>query len=65
MEILVGYEVLLQTERILRYYWDHISMVARVGRYCVTPFKGHQEISQGGPFSPIIFTMVADTVIHH
>ena len=31
MEILVGYGVGPRTERILRQYWDHLSMVARAG----------------------------------
>ena len=31
MEILMGYGVGPRTERILRQYWDHLSMVARAG----------------------------------
>ena len=28
-------------ERILQYYWDHISMVARAGNFYGTIFKVH------------------------
>ena len=41
MEVIVGYPVGPRMERILHYYWDNISMVARAGSYYVTEFKGH------------------------
>ena len=41
LEIIVGYGVGLQTERILRYYWDHLYMVSRVGRYYGIKLNGH------------------------
>ena len=65
MEILVGHGFGPQTERILRYYWDRLSMVARLGRYYGTPFKGHQGVTQGGLISPTIFNMVVNAVICH
>ena len=65
MEILVGYEVLLQTERILRYYWDHISMVNRAGHYYGTPLNTPLVATQGDPLSITIFNMVVDAVICH
>ena len=65
MEIIVGYGVGPQTERILHYYWDHISMVARVGNYYGTLFKGHRWVTQGDPLSPTIFNIVVDEVIRH
>ena len=40
MEILVGYGIVIQTERILGYYWYHLSMVTRAGLSYGTPFKG-------------------------
>ena len=40
-------------------------MVARVGRYYGTPFKGPQGVTQGGPLSPTIFNMVVDAVINN
>ena len=65
MEILVGCGVGPPTEKILRHYWDHLSMVARAGHYYETPFKGHQGVTQGSPLSPIIFNIVVYVVIHH
>ena len=41
MEIILGYVVGLRMERILRHYWDHLSMVAGAGRCYRTLFKGH------------------------
>ena len=41
MKILVECEVGPRTERILRYYWYHISMVARVGSYYFTSSIPH------------------------
>ena len=52
-------------ERILSYYWYHISMVARVGCYFKTLFKDHQGIPQGYPLSSSISNMGVDTVIRH
>ena len=65
MEILVGYRVGPRTEIILRYYWDHLSMVNRVGRYYATPLKGHRGVTQGDTISPTIFNMEVDAVIYH
>ena len=65
MEIIVGYGVSPLTERILQHYWDHISMVDRVGHYYGTPFKGHRVFTMGDPLSPNIFIMVVDTIICH
>ena len=65
MEILVGHGFGPQTERILRYYWDRLSMVARLGHYYGTPFEGHQGVTQGDPLSTTIFNMVFDAVINH
>ena len=65
MEILIGYGVKLRTERILKHYWDHLSIVARAGHYWGTPFKVHQGVTQGGPLSPTIFKMVVEVVICH
>ena len=63
MEISVGYGVGPRMERILRYYWDHLSMVVRAGRYYGTPFKLHQMVTYGGPFPSTIFNVVVDSVI--
>ena len=63
MEIIVGYGVSPWMERIIRYYWDHLSLVARAGYYYSAPFKGHQGVNQGGPLSPTNFNLLADAVI--
>ena len=65
MEILVGYGVGPRIERIIRHYWDHLSMMARAERYYRTLFKSNQGVTQGGTLSPTIFKMVADAVIFH
>ena len=65
MGILVGYGVGPQTERVLRLYWEHPLIVTRLGKYCGTPFKGHQKVTQGYLLSPTIFNMVVGEVIHH
>ena len=65
MEIIVGYVIVPQMERILRYYWNHLSMVERVGRYYVTPFKGHRGVIQGDTLPHTILKTVMGAVIHH
>ena len=65
MEILMGYGVGPQKERILQYYWDLLSMVFRVGRYYGTHFKRNQGVTQGDPLSPTNFNMVVEVVIIH
>ena len=64
MDILVGYGVGPQIERILRYYWDRLSMVAISGSYYGSPFKGHQGVTQGDHLYPRIFNLVVYAVIH-
>ena len=64
MDILMVYGVCPQTERILQYYWDHLSMVARAGCYYGTPFKGHQGVTPGDTISTTIFNIVTEAVIH-
>ena len=65
LEILMGYGVSPQIKKIIRHYWNHLSMVARSGCYYGTPFKGHQGVTQGGTLSPTIFNMVVDALIYH
>ena len=40
-------------------------MVAWVGQYYSTPFKGYHMITQGNPLYPTIFNMVVDAVSRH
>ena len=50
-------------KRLLQNYWDGITMVAQVGRYYCTPFKGSSGVTQGEPMSYTIFNIVMDEVI--
>ena len=65
MAIIMRYGVSPRTERILRHYWYHLSMVDRVGHYCGTPLKGHRGVTQEGSISPTIFNITVDAVICH
>ena len=49
-------------ERILRNYWVHLLVVARVGCYYGTLFQGYREFTQWYPLSPTIFNIVLNTV---
>ena len=40
-------------------------MVAWVGGYYGTAFKGNRGVTQGYPISPTIFNVVADAVVRH
>ena len=40
-------------------------MMARVGGYYGTPFKGYHGVTQGNPLSPTLFNVVVESVIHH
>ena len=40
-------------------------MVARVGEYYRSAFKGDQGVTQGDPVSPTIFNVVVDAVARH
>ena len=40
-------------------------MVAKMGHYHGTPFKGHQGFTHGDPLSRTIFNMVVDAVIFY
>ena len=40
-------------------------MVAPVGGYYGTDFKGTRVVTQGNPLSPTIFNVVVDAVVRH
>ena len=63
LKILVAYRVGLRMKRLLRRYWEGITMVAWLGCYYCTPFKGSSGVTQGDPMSHTIFNMVMDEVI--
>ena len=61
----MGYGIGPQMESILQYYWYHLSIVARSGRYYGTLLKIHEGVTYGDTLSPTIFNMVEDAVIWH
>ena len=65
LEILEGYGVGPRARRLLRTCWDKSTMVARVGGYYRTGFKGARGVTQGDPLSTTILNMVVDVVFCH
>ena len=65
LEILEGYGVGPNARRLLTNYWRRLTMVARVGGYYRTAFRGERRVTQGDPLSPAIFNVVVDAVIRH
>ena len=51
--------------RLLHQYWDHLGMVARANRYCVSPFKGYSGVTKGKPIMPKLFDVVVGAVVRH
>ena len=48
--------------RLLRSYWDGLTMVAQSRGYFRTPFKGYHGVTQGYPLSTTTFNVVVDAV---
>ena len=65
LEILEGYRVVPRSRRLIKSYWEKMTMVARLGGYYRETFKGARGVTQGEPLSPTIFTGVVDEVFHH
>ena len=65
LEILAAYGVGPRTIRLLRKYWDRLTMVARAGGYFGLPLKGYCGMTQGDPLSPTLFNVVVDAFIRH
>ena len=63
LEILKGYGVGVRVQRMLREYWDRMTMVTRAGGYYGKGFKGGRGVTQGDPLSPTIFNVVVDAVV--
>ena len=51
--------------RLLREYWNKLTMVARAGGYYGKGFNGERGVTQGDPLSPTIFNVVVDAVVRH
>ena len=65
LEILEGYGVGPRDRRLLKAYWEKMTMVARVGGYYGYAFKGSRGVTQVEPLSPTIFNVVVDAVVRH
>ena len=65
LEILEGYGRGPRSRRLLQIYWRCLTMVARVGGYYGTAFKGKRGMTQGDPLSPTIFNVVVGAVVRH
>ena len=57
--------VVPMTVRLLRMYWDRLTMVVKAGGYFIRLFKGYRGVTQGDPLYPTIFNMVVDAIIRH
>ena len=65
LEIFAAFGVVPQVIRLLRRYWDWLTMVERASSYSGTPFKGHHGMTQGEPLPPKIFNVLTDAVLWH
>ena len=65
MEILLGYGIGLQTERLLHLYWGHLLMVTQVEQYYGAPLQLLCGVTQVYPLSVTIFNMLVDTFIRY
>ena len=65
LDLFTGYRIGPNTIRIIRTYWERLTIVAKAGTYCGHSFKGYQGVNQGDPLSPTIFNVVVDTIIRH
>ena len=65
LDLLAAYGVVPRTVRLIRTYWDRLTMVAKAGGYLGCPFKGYQVVTQGDPLTPTIFNVVVDAVVRH
>ena len=65
MKILVGHGIIPQTARVILFYWVHLLIVNRTGKYCGNPFQVSRRVTHRGPLSPNIFNTVVDVRIWH
>ena len=65
LEILEVYGVGPKARKLLQTYWHRLTMVARVGGYYGTTFRGERGATQGDPLSPTIFNVVVDAVVRN
>ena len=65
MKILVGNGIIPQTARVILFYWVHLLMVNRTGKYYVNPFQVLRRVTHRGPLSLTLFNTVVDAGIWH
>ena len=61
----MAYGVGSKTLRLLRAYWEQLTIVSKDGGYFRRPFKYYQGVTQFNTLSPTIFNMVLDDIIRH
>ena len=65
MDILVGNGIRTEAARVIIFYWVHLLIVTRTGKYCGNPFQVSRRVTQRGPLPPTIFNTVVDAGIWH
>ena len=64
MEILKGYGLRTNLQRLLHRFWDDQAVVLKTGRYYGRPFRTERGVTQGGPPPPTtVFNIVVDAVV--
>ena len=63
LDILRGAGVGPKTIRILKVFWDKAELACRASGYYGQNFKAWRGVTQGGPLSPTIFNLMADTIV--
>ena len=63
MEMLRGYGIGENLQRLLKRFWEGPMVVLRSGSFYVLLFKREWGVTQGIPVSPNIFNMVVDAVV--
>ena len=63
MEVLRGYGLGADLQRLLERYWNDQTVVPRAGGYYGQPFKTERGVTQGGPVSSTIFNILVNAVV--
>ena len=63
MDILRGYGLGINLQKLLQRYWDKQKVVPKAGKYFGRPFCTQRGVTQGDLVSQTIFNIVVDTVV--